>query len=467
MSTLLIQNLDEIATVDNNMTVFRGYDLLIDGPRIKSIEKNIVPPPDTKIINGSGKVALPGFVNTHNHMFQIYTRDLPRMNYVKDMFDWLTLSYKIWHEFDPELVYLSTLVGLSLLLKTGCTLSSDQLYIFPNPVGGEFMDAQIQAAKELGVRFHPSRGSLTLDLDNGGLVPADMVEKDEDVLLDYERLVNTYHDPEPFSMLRIALSPNAPFTVTTNLMRETIKFARKHGLYSHTHLAEGKIEEEWTLNKFGMRPFEYMESLEWVGPDVWYAHAIDVNDDEIKRMGEYQCGVASCPVSNARYGNGLASILKMDKAGVKVSFGTDGSGGYSDMIAEMQIALHIHRDASKDRKPLINEMLRFGTKGGAQVLGCDEVGTLEPGKAADITLIDGHQLDYAGCLFDKVTSMFLYGANHIVDTTIVNGEVLVENGKLTRIDEEDLIERTNRATRAYIERASKITGIDYTEIREL
>jgi 8-oxoguanine deaminase len=204
--------------------------------------------------------------------------------------------------------------------------------------------------------------------------------------------------------------------------------------------------------------------MEWIGPDVWYAHAINVNEDEIRRMGEYKCGVASCPVSNARYGYDIASILKMDKAGVRVGFGVDGGGGYGDMIAEIQIALQLHRYASKDRRPLINEMLRFGTKGGAQVLGWDEVGSLEPGKAADIALIDTHQLDYAGCLHDKISSILLFGANHIVDMTIVNGEVVVEKGRLTRMNEDEIIDQTNRLARDFITRASKRTGVDYSKV---
>jgi 8-oxoguanine deaminase len=464
MSNLLIQNIDVIATMDNKATELHGEDILVEGPAIKSIGVNLTPPTDARIINGRGKVALPGFVNTHNHMYQIFTRDLPRTNNAKDMFDWLKLSYDIWHDIDPELVYASSLVGLGLLLKTGCTLASDLFYVFPDTADNKLIDAEIQAASELGIRFHPCRGAMSLDQSHGGLVPTNMTEADEDILLDYERLFNTYHDPAPFSMLRIALSPCAPFTVTSNLMRETVKYARKHGLHCHTHLAEGHAEEVWCADMFGMRPFEYMESLEWIGPDVWYAHAINVNEDEIRRMGEYKCGVASCPVSNARYGYDIASILKMDKAGVRVGFGVDGGGGYGDMIAEIQIALQLHRYASKDRRPLINEMLRFGTKGGAQVLGWDEVGSLEPGKAADIALIDTHQLDYAGCLHDKISSILLFGANHIVDMTIVNGEVVVEKGRLTRMNEDEIIDQTNRLARDFITRASKRTGVDYSKV---
>ncbi len=463
MSNLLIKNLDLIATVDQQSTELMNADILIEGPAIKSIGPGLTPPENTRVIDGRGKVALPGFVNTHHHMYQIYTRDLPRTNNVKNLFDWITLSYDIWHEIDTELVYLSSLVSLGTLLKTGCTLSSDMFYVFPDTADKKLIDAEIQAAKELGIRFHPTRGAMSLDKDHGGLVPTDVIQSDDDILQDYERLVNAYHDPTPFSMLRIALGPTSIFSVTSNLMRETIKYGRKHGLYSHTHLAEGLIEEEWCLKMYGLRPFELMESLEWVGPDVWFAHAIDLSDDEIRRLGEYKCGVATCASSNARFGYGIAPILKMDNAGAKISFGVDGAGGYGDMIAEIQVALELHRNITKNRKPLIREFLRFGTKSGAEVLGWDEVGSLEPGKAADICLVDMHQLDFAGCQYDKITSIFLFASNHTVDTTIVNGEIVAEKGHLLRLNEDEVINRANRLGKEYIDRASRRTGIDYSK----
>ena len=299
MSDLLIQNIDVIATLDDDASELRNNDILVQGSMIKAIGRNIPPPPEARIIDGRGKVALPGFINTHHHMYQIYTRDLPRTANALDIFDWLKVNYDIWHEIDPELVYVSALVGLGLLLKTGCTLVSDLFYVFPDTADKKLIDAEIRAAKELGVRFHPCRGAMSLDQSQGGIPPHNVTETDEDILLDYERLVNTYHDPSPYSMLRIALAPCSPFSVTSNLMRETILYARKHELHCHTHLAEAPLEDVWCAEMFGMRPFEYMESLDWVGPDVWYAHSIYVNKDEIRRMGEYKCGVASCPVCNA------------------------------------------------------------------------------------------------------------------------------------------------------------------------
>ncbi|MCL4559214.1 MAG: amidohydrolase family protein [Chloroflexi bacterium] len=464
MSSLLIKNIHTIATLDAQATELHDNDILIDGPVIKAIGPHLTPPPGTRVIDGSSKVALPGFVNTHHHMYQIYTRDLPRTANALDIWDWLKINYDIWHELDPELVYVSALVGLGLLLKTGCTLVSDLFYVFPDTGDKKLIDAEIQAAKEIGVRFHPTRGSMSLDQAHGGMPPLSVVQTDEEIMLDSERLVNTYHDPSPFSMLRIALAPCSPFSVTSNLMRETIKYARQHGLHCHTHLAEAALEDDWCKDMFGMRPFEYMESLDWVGPDVWYAHSIYVNDEEIRRMGQYRCGVASCPVCNARAGHGIAKILDMRAQGVRVGFGVDGAGGYGDMIAELQTALVLHRYMTRDMKPMSTEMLRIASQGGAQVLGWDELGSLEVGKAADLSLIDTRQLDYAGATHDLVSSVVLFGANHIVDTTIVNGEVVVEKGRLTRVDEDAIVEKANKLSKDFIARASRVTGVDYSKV---
>lgn len=464
MSDLLIKNASLVATMDENSTELCDCDIFIQGNTIKEIGPGLAPPPRTRIIDGVGKVALPGFVNTHHHMYQIYTRDLPRMVNFVDILDWLDINFGVWHELDPELVYISSLVGLGLLAKTGCTLVSDLFYIFPDITDKKLIDAEIQAAKELGVRFHPCRGAMSLDQSQGGIAPRNVTETDEEILLDYERLFNTYHDPSPLSMLRIALAPCTPFVATTNLMRETIKFARKYGLRSHTHLAESPLENALSIKMFGMRSFEYLESLEWVGSDVWYAHAIHVNEDEIQRMGEYSCGVASCPVCNARSGQGLAPILDMQRKGVRVGFGVDGEGGYGDMISELQTAMVLHCYANPEAMPKAADMLRMASQGGAQVLGWDALGSLEVGKGADLILIDNRQLDYAGCTHDLVTSLVLFGANHIVDTTIVNGDVVVEKGRLTRVDEDAIVERANKLSKAYIARASRKTGVDYSQI---
>ncbi|MDJ0925389.1 MAG: amidohydrolase family protein [Acidimicrobiia bacterium] len=459
-STLLVENLSVIATMDDEGRELRNQSILIEDKAIAEIGPDLAAPPDARVIDGSGKVALPGFVNTHHHLWQTYCRDLPRTVNALDLFDWLVVKYGIWQEIDPELVYHASLVGLGMLLKTGCTLSSDNHVAFPRDKGGEIIDAGIRAAQDLGIRFHPARGAVS---QPGPFVPDVLVQSDDEVLADYERLVNAYHDPSPFSMVRIALGPTYLPTTTKNLMEETVRYARENGLYCHSHLAEGgELEEAWTLEHYGMRPFDVMESLGWMGPDIWFAHCIYLNDDEIRRMGEYGTGLAHCPVCNSRLSRRVAPILQMMDAGVKVGFGVDGAEGYGDIIAELQTANVLHR-FMQGRIPLARKMLRIASKGGAEVLGWDSLGSIEPGKAADIALIDTNQLDYGGITHDPVSSIVLFGANHIVDTTICNGEVVVENGRLTRVDETEIVARANELSRQYLARASARTGVDYSQ----
>jgi 8-oxoguanine deaminase len=471
MSKLLIQNIDVISTMDEKGTELQNCDILINGPVIEQIMQGIPAPEGAKIIDGRGKIAFPGFVNVHHHMYQIYTRDLPRILSATDLFDWLRLNYLIWGYLDEEMVYVSTLVGLSSLIKTGCTLVSDMHYIIPEHGSNKLIDAEIQAAKELGIRFHPTRGSVSILNKPDALAPKNVSQSDEDILLDYERMLNTYHDPSPFSMLRIGLAPVNPVTSTESLLKETIYYARKHNLVCHTHLAESEQENQWSLDLHGVREFDYLESIEWVGPDVWYAHCLHLTDDEIKRMGKYRCGVAHCPVSNAKLGS-IARIFPMLEQGVRIGFGVDGMGGFGDMVAELQTALVLHSYSNESQgkslmfsPDLARTVLRIASKGGAEVLGWDEVGSLEAGKAADISLFDVKRFDYAGAVSDLVTSFVYYGSNHFVDTSIINGKVIVENGNLIGIDEQAITERANKLSAEYIKRVNKNTGIDYTKPR--
>jgi 8-oxoguanine deaminase len=471
MSKLLIQNIDVIATMDEKFSEYKNCDILVNGPVIEQIMPRIPAPEGAKIIDGKGKIAFPGFVNVHHHMYQIYTRDLPRILCATDLFDWLRLNYLIWGYQDEEMIYLAALVGLGSLIKTGCSLVSDMHYIIPEREDNKMIDAQIKAAKELGIRFHPTRGAVSILNKPDALAPKYVSQSDEDILLDYERMVNTYHDPSPFSMLRIGLAPVNPVTSTESLLKETIRFARKHGLVCHTHLAESVQENQWSLDLHGVREFDYMESIEWVGPDVWFAHCLHVTDDEIKRMGKYRCGVAHCPVSNAKLGS-IARIFPMLEQGVRIGFGVDGMGGFGDMVAELQTACVLHSYSSQSQATnrmfspdMARTMLRIASKGGAEVLGWDKVGSLEVGKASDLSLFDVRRFDFAGSVTDLVTSFVYYGSNHFVDTSIINGRVVVENGTLTGIDEKAITERANKLSAEYIKRVNKMTGIDYTKPR--
>jgi cytosine/adenosine deaminase-related metal-dependent hydrolase len=346
-------------------------------------------------------------------------------------------------------------------MKTGCTLVSDDHYMFPSRAGKELVDAQIRAAGELGVRFHPVRGAVSTSTNEarGQVYVPEICQTADEILKDCERLANRYHDPSPCSMIRVGIGPVWPYSSSDGLMQEMASLARKHGLRLHTHLSESPVEDAWCQEAHGMRPLHWMEALDWVGPDVWYAHGIYLNEEEIRRMGEHGTGLAHCPVSNAISGR-IAPISRFLECGVPVGLGVDGGAGFGDMMAEIQTAtvLHTYRGSHDgDFAPLgqiARQMLQLATRGGAQVLGWEEAGCLAPGKAADITLVKTQQLDYAGCISDPLTSLALFGANHMVDTVLVNGEVVVEAGRLTRIDEAAVISRAGELSRAFVKRLS-------------
>lgn len=461
MKKTLIKNCSWIYTLDNRNTVFENGDLLIEGNRIKSIAKNITESAD-ETINADGKLMIPGMVNTHHHLYQTLTRCIPRVQDA-ELFDWLTNLYEIWRELTPEAVYWSTLLGLGELMLTGCTLTTDMYYVFPRKTTDKLIDEQFKASGEIGMRFIPCRGSMSCGRSSGGLPPDDVVQEDDEILADMERLIKKYHDPSPFSMARLALGPCSPFSVTPELMKKTAQLARKYGVRLHTHVAETKDEEKYCAEKFNMRPVELMESLGWIGEDCWYAHSIYVNEQEIKKMGKTKTGVAHCPVSNLRLGSGIAPVVEMLQASVPVSLAVDGSASNdsSDMLGEIRTCLLIHRYRSGASSMSVEEVMRIATAGGADVLGFKNVGTLEPGKAADMVLIDLNQLPYAGALHDPLGAIVLAGANHVVDTTIINGEVVVRNGRLVKVDQDEIVKNANRISAQMVERAHRRTGIDF------
>lgn len=460
MSELLIKDLNVIATMDDHAAERRNEDILIENQMIRALGPNLVASPGARVIDGRGKIAMPGFVNTHNHMFQIYSRDLPSVAQAKNLLDWLHQNSLAWSELDEEMVYISALVGLGLLLKTGCTLVSDEHYLFPTRAGKELVDAQVRAARELGIRFHPVRGAICIKPETETLYGRELCETDDEIMKDFERLAKLYHDPSPFSMLRVGIGPVSLYATSDGLMRETVALARKLGLRCHTHLAESPDEEIWCQETHGLRPFRVMETLEWVGPDIWYAHGVYLNDEEIQRMGKYGSGLAHCPVSNGISGH-IASINKFLEHGVPVGLGVDGGAGFGDMMAEIQTATVLHTFRGSENGdfaplgPIARQILQLATRGGARVLGWEEMGSLIPGNAADITLIDTQQLDYAGCISDPITSAVLFGANHMVDTVIVNGEVVVEDGHLTKVDETEVVAHARELSSAFVKRVAR------------
>ncbi len=399
------------------------------------------------VVDLSGHVVLPGLINTHHHFYQTLTRAVPGAQDV-GLFDWLRTLYPIWARLTPDDVRISTQLALSELALSGCTTSSDHQYLFPN---GSSLDDQIAGAAAVGLRFHAARGSMSLGESDGGLPPDSVVEDDETILLDTERVINAFHDPAPGAMTRVVVAPCSPFSVTAGLMRESAALARRYGVHLHTHVAETHDEEQFCIETFGRRPVELMEDLGWVGNDVWYAHGIYINDAEIERLSESGTGVAHCPSSNMRLASGIAPVRRYLASNVRLGLGVDGSASNdgSHLIAEARQAMLLARLAAAPsieggRLLTAREALRIATRGSAAVLGRDDVGSLEPGKGADFIAISLDRLEYAGALHDPVAAV-LFVAPTGVDQNYVHGRAVVKDGELVGVELPVLIEKHHMA----------------------
>lgn len=433
MSELLLQNISNIYTFNNQDEHLKNCDIHITNGIITNIEQHIQPTPTMSLIDCTGLVALPGFVNTHHHLYQTLFRGLKEVQ-EKPLFPWLIGLYEFWKHLTPEAVYYGAMVGFSELLKTGCTLTSDHHYVFPNNQPATLIDEQIRAASEIGMRFHATRGSMSLGKDQGGLPPMSVVQSEEIILLDSERLINTYHDTSDYAMTRIALAPCSPFSVTASLMKDTARFARKHQVMLHTHLAETLDEERFCIEKYGRRPFELMEDLEWVGPDVWFAHGIFLNDEEISRLNG--SGIAHCPSSNMKLNSGICRTSDLFNSGAKLSIAVDGSASNdgSNMWEEVRRAYLLNHLKYGTEGLNAYNILRVATRGGAEVLNRTDTGYLAPDMAADLNLFDLSGIEYAGC-HDPLISLVCLGNHSYTKMTIVNGKIVSKDGKLQTIDD--------------------------------
>jgi len=422
-----------------------GYVLVADG-RIEAVGPGPAPALERvdRRIDARGKVVLPGFVNTHHHLPQTLTRNVPRVQEAP-LFRWLVELYEIWRGIDADAVDAAARVGLGELLLTGCTTSTDHLYLFPRGQD-RLIDVEIAAARDLGIRFQPTRGSMSRGRSQGGLPPDDVVQDEATILEDSRRLIREHHDPRPGAMTRIALAPCSPFSVTDALMRRTAELAREHGVRLHTHLAETLDEERYCIEVYGCRPVEYLRRLGWLGSDVWLAHCVHLSGDEIRLFGETGTAVAHCPSSNLRLGSGIAPVRNMLEAGVPVGLGVDGSASNdtSNMMAEARQALLAHRlGAEPSRWITAEEALWMATRGGARCLGRDDIGSLEPGKAADLILVDTRRLSYAGAGSDILAALVFSPWPEPVDTVMVDGRIVVEGGELVGVDVEALVARAD------------------------
>ncbi len=461
MSRILIKNPLLVATMNNDQEEFSGGHILIENDKITSIESDDYQCNIDKVIDASNMVVLPGFINTHHHFYQTLTRNIPKMQNVS-LFGWLNNHYELWRELTEEGITISTKTAIAELMKSGTTTSSDHLYIFPQKTSAQLIDVEIEAAKEMGIRFHPTRGSMSLGRSKGGLPPDDVVQTEAEIQADTERLVAKYHDKSDGSMLRIALAPCSPFSVTPELMRTTADYAKANNLLIHTHLAETLDEEKFCIEKYGKRPVDYVDSLGWISKNAWFAHTVHLNDNEIKLMGEAGCGVSHCPSSNLRLGSGIARIKEMIEADISVSLAVDGSASNdsSNMLSEIRNALLLSRLRKYEHWLTARDVLWMATRGGAQVLDRNDIGELSVGKQADIAMFSVDSLEYAGGMSDPLASLVFTVRTTPVDHLIVNGKVQVRNGKFD-FNEKKHIKEHNRISSEMLKKATQNSGINF------
>lgn len=454
MSGIILKNIAKAVSFDDSDRIYDNADILINGREIVKIGNDLPVNGDEEVIDCTGLIALPGFVNTHHHLYQTLFRCIDEVQ-EKPLFPWLVGLYEFWKHIDSEAVYYGALVGFSELLRTGCTTTSDHHYVFPAGSSQNMIDEEIRAASEIGIRFHATRGSMSLGRSRGGLPPDSVVQNEDDILSDSERLIDRHHDKSKFSMTRVALAPCSPFSVSLELMKDSRDLARKKGVMLHTHLAETKDEEKFCLERYGKKPAELMESIGWIGSDVWFAHAIHIDRDEMKILKG--CGVAHCPSSNMKLSSGICPTNELMDAGVKLSIGVDGSASNdgSNMWEEVRRAYLLNHLKYCTEGMRAYQVLRTASRGGAEVLGRDDTGILQGGKAADIVLFDVSDVAYAGCS-DPLVALVTCGNTSLVKMTIVNGKVVVRDGKLLTMDTNKIKIEADKIASRIVEKERKL-----------
>ena len=450
MATLLIRNARLLVTMDAQRREIADGGVFVRDNVIDLVGRSAeLPAYADVVIDARDQVVFPGLVNTHHHMYQTLTR-VVRQAQDCELFDWLRTLYPIWARLKPEMARVSTQTAMAELLLSGCTTSSDHLYVFPN---GVRLDDSLEAAQAIGMRFHAARGSMSVGESAGGLPPDSVVESEGAILKDSQRLIELWHDPRRFAMQRIVIAPCSPFSVSRDLMRDAAALAREHGVSLHTHLAENDFDIAYTREKFGCTPAEYAEQLGWLGRDVWHAHCVKLDAAGIALFARTGTGVSHCPGSNTRLASGIAPIRAMRDAGVPVSIGVDGSASNDSghMLGEVRLSLLLqrvaygmtHGPAHGPRAMTAREALEIATLGGARVLGRDDIGALAPGMAADIVSVSLSEIGMAGAGHDPLAALLFCHVPHVTNS-IVNGKVLVRDGELTTLELPKLIERHNR-----------------------
>ena len=434
MQRLLIRNIKTLVSCDEQDTVYENVDLYAEDGVIRAIGPNLEKQADD-ILDASHMLCYPGLVNTHHHLYQQFSRNLPQVQNM-ELFDWLKTLYEVWKNLDEDVIRLSSLTGMGELMKHGCTTCFDHHYVFPAGAG-DLIGAQFAAADTLGMRMHASRGSMDLSVKDGGLPPDSVVQTVDEIMADSVRLIETYHDASFGSMHQLALAPCSPFSVSAELLRQSAILARQYHVRLHTHLCETKDEENYMLQREGMRPLAFMQTLGWTGPDVWYAHGIHFNDEELKILADTGTGVCHCPISNMKLASGVARVPEMLKLGVPVGLGVDGSASNdgSSLMEELRTAYLLHRLNSSAAAPSGYDVLKMATRGSARLLGRDDIGQLAAGKCCDLFLIDARRLELVGACYDPACVLATVGVRGPVDYTVVHGRVTVKEGRLTGIDE--------------------------------
>jgi len=442
MPTLLIRHIHTLVTMDADDCVLHDAWVFIRSGMIRAVGTGPHRFTADRTIDARHSVAIPGLVNTHHHLYQILTRAFaPGAD--AGLFDWLRTLYPIWARLDEESLHAATLAGMAELLLSGCTTTADHHYVFPRG-HSHLIDVQVDAARAIGIRFHPTRGSMSVGQSQGGLPPDRVVQRESRILADCERVIRKFHDPASGSMLRVALAPCSPFSVSPQLMKDTAALAERHDVRLHTHLAETRDEERYCLERFGKRPLDLLDDCGWLTPRTWLAHGIFFNRSEIARLGRAGVAIAHCPTSNMRLGSGCAPVLALRRAGCPVGLGVDGSASNdsSHMLAEARQALLLHRLRHGASAITVREALRMATVEGARCLGRTDIGSLEPGKRADLALFDLRALGYAGAS-DPVAALLLC-APGTVDTLVIEGRIIVESGELSTLPLDRIASAANR-----------------------
>ena len=451
MAKLLLKHIRAAVTCDDQDRVLEHIDILCEEGRIRAMGPDL-DAAGGEVIDCAGMLCYPGLVNTHHHLYQCFSRNLPQVQHM-ELFDWLRTLYEIWKNLDSAVVRFSSLAAMGEMMKHGCTTCFDHHYVFPRGAG-DLLGAQFAAAEELGMRMVCSRGSMDLSKKDGGLPPDSVVQTIGEILSDSIRAIETYHDPSFGSMRQVALAPCSPFSVSADLLRESAALARQYGVRLHTHLCETRDEERYMLEREGMRPLALMERLGWLGEDVWFAHGIHFTDGELRLLAQTGTGVAHCPASNMKLSSGICRVPDMLELGVPVSLALDGSASNdgNSLLEELRTAYLLHRLADSRRAPSGYDLLKMATRGGARVLGRGDIGSLEPGKCADLFLIDSRRLELVGACRDVKSVLGTVGVRGSVDYTVINGRVTVRKGRLAGWDEGALAAQAEAVCTAYLDR---------------